>query len=629
MGLYQSPIRRFLKYLSLFAFLTSTALAQDLMPLDQIKAGMKGKGRTVFSGYQPEEFDFEVVEVMRDFYPKRNLILIRLDSENARFTGVAAGMSGSPIYIDGKLAGALSYSISVFLKQPLAGATPIHEMIEIMEREAAREQELAAIAPAGDSPFLEMALGLAEPAWENFIPQALFRKRMHAADQIKPLPLPLAFSGFQSALVQQATGLLQPAGLLAVNGGAVAGETVSADQLIPGAAVGAVLLRGDATIDAIGTVTYRQGNRVLAFGHPFFDLGPVEMPIALAKILTVVPSELSAFKIGASTEVLGTLRQDRTTGVYGEVGGIANLVPLAVTYTSETGTETRFHFEFTDERAISTLMPLVLRFVLVNTLESARLATGENSLQLRGEIRLRDGAKIKLENFYPGMLPIPGQGFLNGILQSTGEIAASLGTVMANDLEPVKIAGVDLHFTSLPGWRYATIEQVWLDRSLAGAGDSINVFARVKAYRGPEVVVQQRLTLPKVLEGNLLTVTVGGSRELTRQEQQFFPGRFSPRSFAQLAALLNERRRNDALYVQLSTPDRGLIVEGDELSSLPPTAFAILQAQNLKGNTSFARQRVLAEAVQQVVFPEAPARKKTEARPYAVSGMKMIRVRVK
>ncbi|MCG3153778.1 MAG: hypothetical protein DKINENOH_00368 [bacterium] len=629
MGLYQSPIRRFLQYLSLFAFLTSTALAQDLMPLDQIKAGMKGKGRTVFSGYQPEEFDFEVVEVMRDFYPKRNLILIRLDSENARFTGVAAGMSGSPIYIDGKLAGALSYSISVFLKQPLAGATPIHEMIEIMEREAAREQELAAFTAAGDNPFLEMALGLAEPAWENFIPQTLFRKRMHAADQIKPLPLPLAFSGFQSALVQQAAGLLQPVGLLAVNGGAVAGETVTADQLIPGAAVGAVLLRGDATVDAIGTVTYRQGNRVLAFGHPFFDLGPVEMPIALAKILTVVPSELSAFKIGASTEVLGTLRQDRTTGVYGEVGGMANLVPLAVTYASETGRETRFHFEFTDERAISTLMPLVLRFVLVNTLESARLATGENSLQLSGEIRLRDGAKIKLENFYPGMLPIAGQGFLNGILQATGEIAASLGTVMANDLEPVKIAGVDLRFTSLPGWRYATVEQVWLDRSLAGAGDSINVFARVKAYRGPEVVVQQRLTLPKVLEGNVLTVTVGGSRELTRQEQQFFPGRFSPRSFAQLAALLNERRRNDALYVQVSTPDRGLIVEGDELSSLPPTAFAILQAQNLKGNTSFARQRVLAEAAQQVVFPETPARKKTEARPYAIAGMKMIRVRVK
>lgn len=629
MRLCQSPIRRVLKYLSLLAFLTSTALAQDLMPLDQIKAGMKGKGRTVFSGYQPEEFDFEVVEVIRDFYPKRNLILIRLDSENARFTGVAAGMSGSPIYIDGKLAGALSYSISVFLKQPLAGATPIHEMIEIMEREAAREQELAAFVAAGDNPFLEMALGLTDPAWENFIPQTLFRKRMHATDQIKPLPLPLAFSGFQSALVQQAADLLQPAGLLAVNGGAVRDETVTADQLIPGAAVGAVLLRGDATVDAIGTLTYRQGNRVLAFGHPFFDLGPVEMPIALAKILTIVPSELSAFKIGASTEVLGTLRQDRTTGVYGEVGGIANMVPLAVTYTSETGRETRFHFEFTDERAISTLMPLVLRFVLVNTLESARLATGENSLQLRGEIRLRNGAKIKLENFYPGMLPIPGQGFLNGILQSTGEIAASLGTVMANDLEPVKIAGVDLHFTSLPGWRYATIEQVWLDRSLAAAGDSINVFARVKAYRGSEVVVQQRLTLPKVLEGNLLTVTVGGSRELTRQEQQFFPGRFTPRSFAQLAALLNERRRNDALYFQLSIPDRGLIVEGDELSSLPPTAFAILQAQNLKGNTSFARQRVLAEAMQPVVFPEPPARKKTEARPYAVSGMKMIRVRVK
>ncbi|MDZ7269779.1 MAG: hypothetical protein ONB48_21285 [candidate division KSB1 bacterium] len=629
MGLQRTPFRRFFKYLCLPALLVSTTLAQDLMPLDQIKPGMKGKGRTVFSGYQPEEFDFEVVEVLRDFYPRRNLILIRLDSENARFTGVAAGMSGSPIYIDGKLAGALSYSISVFLKQPLAGVTPIHEMLEIIAREAVREQELAAFTPASDSPFLEMALGLAEPSWESFIPKALLQRRMHAADHIKPLPLPLAFSGFQSRLVEQAAGLLQPAGLVAVSAGTLTEEAVTADQLVPGAAISAVLLRGDASIDAIGTVTYRQGNRVLAFGHPFFDVGPVAIPVALAKILTVVPSELSAFKIGASAGVLGTLRQDRTTGIYAEVGSVANLVPLAVTYTDETGRQIRFTFEFSDERAINTLMPLVLRFVLVNTLESARLATGENSLQLDGELRLRDGAKIKLANFYPGMLPLPGQGFLNGILQATGEIAAALGTVMANDLEPVKIAGVALHFTSLPGWRYATVEQVWLDRSLVEAGDSINVFARVKAYRGPEVVVQQRLVIPAALEGNMLTVTVGGSRELTRQEQQFFPGRFSPRSFAQLAALLNERRRNDAIYFQLSTPDRGLIVEGDELSSLPPTAFAILQAQNLKGNTSFARQRVLAEVAQPVAFPEASTRQKTGARPYAISGMKTIRVRVK
>lgn len=616
---------------SILVLVLSLPLAgQELLPLDQIKPGMKGKGLTVFSGYQPEEFDIEVVEVMHNFYPKRSLILVSLESENVRFTGVAAGMSGSPIYLDGKLAGALSYSISVFLKKPLAGVTPIHEMIEIVDREASRAQELANFTPAGENKFLEMALDLTEPAWEQFIPQALFQKKSQFSEQFQPLMIPLAFAGFQPKLIEQAKDLLQPAGFMAVNGGTVANENTSADQFVPGAAIGAVLLRGDADVDAIGTVTYRNDNRVLAFGHPFFDLGPVNMPMALAKILTIVPSEFNAFKIGASANVLGALRQDRTTGIYGEVGQTSPLIPMRVVYTNEAGQESSFNFEFTDERALSTLMPLVLRFVLVNTLESARLATGENSLQVVGEIRLQDGAKIKLENFYPGMLPLSGQGFLNGILQSTGEIAGALGAVMANDLKPVKISGVDLRFTSLPGWRYATIEQVWLDRSVAEAGDTVTVFSRVKAYRGPETVVQKKLVIPPGVDGgSFLTVTAAGARELTRLEQQFFPGRFSPRSFEQLAALLNERRRNDALYVQLSTPDRGLIVEGDELSSLPPTAFAILQSQNLKGNTTFARQRVLEEASQRVAFSNASSKKNADDKPYAISGMKTIRMRVK
>jgi hypothetical protein len=398
---------------------------------------------------------------------------------------------------------------------------------------------------------------------------------------------------------------------------------------VPGAAIAAVLVAGDVDISAVGTVTYRQGNKVLAFGHPFFNTGPVELPISLAKILTVVPSEFNASKMGASSVLLGALRQDRVTGIYGEIGPVPRLLPMKVRYTDEAGRESDFNFQFTDERSLTTLMPLVLRFVLVNTLQSARLATGENSLALEGEIKLQDGQRIKLDNFYPGMTAFNGFGMINGILQSTGEVAAALGAIMANNFQPVEVAEVDLHFTSLPGRRSAAVEQVWVDRNVVEPGDTISVFTRVKAYRGPEVVVRKELAIPKTVSGYLLSIVVGGSREMTSLDQRTQPGRFAVQSLRQLTELLNSRRRSDMLYFQVRVPDRGVVVDGKELSSLPPTAYAVMQSLNLKGNASLSRERMVLEAQQTVLMPEASSRSGPDLLPFAVSGVKTIRLRVR
>ncbi len=612
--------------------LAAPLAAQNFFPLEQIKPGMRGAGLTVFSGYQPEEFQVEVVEVLRNFHPNRNLILVRLHGQKAEFTGVAAGMSGSPIYFEGKLAGALSYSIAAFVKEPLAGVTPISEMLEIIEREASRNSELAAARESGENKFLEMALGLVAPTWENFTPTNLLQQRATAAQPFQPLLVPLNFSGFQPDLLAQATELLQPAGFLAMSGGTASDEAVDKDDFVPGAAVSAVLVTGATDVEAIGTVTYRDGNKMLAFGHPFFNSGPVELPIALAKVLTVVPSELSAFKIGVSAQMLGALRQDRTTGIYGELGKVPRLLPMNVRYVDETGKASSYQFQFTDERSLSTLMPLILRFVLVNTLQSGRLAIGENSLQLSGEVRLLDGQKVSLDNFYPGLTAIPGFGSLNGILQSTGEVAGVLGAVMANNFQPANVAAVDLSFTSLPGRRSASVDHVWLDRNEAEPGDSINVFTRVKIHRGAEVLVRKTLVIPKTASGAFLNVVVGSGRDMTLLEQRTAPGRFAVQNFEQLTTLLNARRRNDFLYYQLRAPDRGLVIEGEELSSLPPTAFAVLQAQNLKGNATFARERTLLELQHKIMLPSAPlasAERGQEHLPYALTGSKTIRLRLR
>ncbi len=619
----------------LFLFVYATSFAQELLPLDQIKPGMRGSGRTVFSGYRPEEFEVEVVDVVRDFYPKRNLILVRLAGKKAEFTGVAAGMSGSPIYLDGKLAGALSYSVGIFMKEPLAGVTPIHEMLEIFERETAREHELAALSypPAGDQ-FLGMALGLKPVAWQDFAPRSISPQSMSGGG-LQPLALPLSFSGVPSELLSQVDGLLRPSGFIAVHGGAAISpfraenDSLDASDLVPGAAIGAVIVTGDMDIEALGTVTYRNGKKVLAFGHPFFSNGPIEIPISLARVLTVVASEYSAYKMGASALLLGALRQDRTTGIYGEVGAIPRMVPMSVRYTDETGRESRFSFQFTNERSLSTLMPLLLRVVVINALQSARLASGENSLTLNGELRFQDGQKIKLENFYAGMIPVAGFGYLSGVAQSSGEIAAILGAVMASSFPPVPLKEIELNFTSLPGWRNATVEQVWVDRNTVQAGDTIAVSARVQAYRGPTVLVRQNLVVPKTTTGQALAVVVGGSRELTQLDQRTLPGRFAANSFTQLASLLNEKRRNDMLYFQLRAPDRGVVIEGQELASLPPTAYAILQSQSAKGHAFPAREQVLVEASHKIDIPESSIKKSNSSLPYAVSGTQTIRIRLR
>jgi len=624
-------MRRLIFFLFLiFAALSPFLRAQEIMPLAEIKPGMTGVCRTVFQGERPEEFPIEVVEIKRNFYPKRNLIIMRLKGAKAEHVGVTSGMSGSPVYINGKMIGALSYSLAIFVREPLAGVTPIDEMLEIFNREQTRDRELAAFAPPAPNKFLEMATGLAEISWENFVPQELMQRRTALMGALRPIALPLAFGGVQPRLLDQAAHLLKPAGFHVMSGGSFddtspRDRAESAALLQPGAAIGAVLMTGDADIEAIGTVSYRQDNRVLAFGHPFFDNGPIELPMSLAKILYIVPNDLGSFKEGVSVSLVGTLRQDRTTGIFGVIGEPPALTPLQVRYTDEIGQTSQFEFQFTEERTINTLMPLILRFVLVNTLESARLATGENSLQLTGQIQLRDGQKISLDDFYPGFTPMSGFGFLSGVLKSTGEVASALGAVMANNFQPIKLASVDLHFTSISGRRSATLEQVWIDRGEVEPGDSVNVFARMKGYQGPEKILQKTLVIPKKAEGRFVTINIGGGDDMTQVDLRTAPGRFVARNFQHLVAILQERRRNDFVYYQVRQPDQGLIIEGEQLTSLPPSILAILQSQNLKGNASFARERLLLETRVPLSFEKST----TDNKPFAVSGLKTLRVKLR
>ena len=271
--------------LSILTLLANTCFAgEEIMPVDQIKPGMRGTGKTVFAGTEIEEFEFEVVEIIPNFKAKRDLILTRLIGEKVEYTGVVAGMSGSPMYIDGKLIGALSYSMGIFMKEPIAGVTPIEQMFEILEQEKVRPEELAAIRGFNES-YLAIAAGTREFSLEDILPLEFKQANTKTSSvRINALDTPLIFSGFENSILELCSTIFDGMGVQVLNGGGTyTNEKVDLGPLEPGSAYSVVIVDGDMGLQATGTVTYVDGNQVLGMGHPFLNSGALELPMGKAK----------------------------------------------------------------------------------------------------------------------------------------------------------------------------------------------------------------------------------------------------------------------------------------------------------------------------------------------------------
>ncbi len=579
--------------LSLLWLSAKSTPAQDILPVEQLRPGMLATARTVFEGDTIETFGVEIIDVLRNFFPKRDLIIVRLRGEKAEFTGPVAGMSGSPVYYDGKLIGSLSYSLGNFLKDPLMGITPIREMLEIFDKEKHRQAELAQVGNRENlQKFVDMALAVEPVTWETFLPT---RPAVPMGGSgIKPLPVLLNFSGFSDDSYELAQKLFAPLGFSAVRGGS-SGANQEGMELVPGAPIAAVLLTGDMSIDATGTVTYRDGNRVLAFGHPFFDNGPIELPMAQSHIITTISSAMASQKLGLTGKLVGTLRQDRTTGVMGVIGPIPRMTEVTMRYRGEDGSQSRFRFSVVQEKSIASISPLILRIALVSALQSARLGTGFNSLRLKGWVELDDGQKIILDNLFPGYQPLPVFSFLNSILHSTGQIASTLAAITTNPFRHVTVSRVDLAFESIPGRQSAELESVWVNRARFSPGDTIEVSYRIRPYQGTPFTQKQQVVIPESIQGRMLNIVVAGGPDLTRYERRLMPSKFMANSYASLLRILRQARRNDRLFVQVRVSDHGMIVNGEELPGLPPSVLPVLADRSNRNGTRQTRDRVVVE----------------------------------
>ena len=564
--------------------LVSSAATQ--MSVNEIRPGMVGVGRTVFDGTHVEEFKANIIGVLENVIgPHRNLILAKLEGGPLANTGVIAGMSGSPVSIDGKLIGAVSYALGSFSKEPIAGITPIAEMTDSASFSETR--------PIGARVHLEYPL-----TRQNLI--AAFRKALNwnrsfadrAGDAqftgvgalpgvtggqigmlLRPIATPLVMSGFDADVADLLGDAFRDQGFIPTGGGAAglhAGEMPFEGPLKPGDAIGIALVSGDLQLGGTGTVTHIDGDRVYAFGHPFFNLGPTEFPMTRAYVYTVLPSLFSSMKLSTTGEVVGTFTQDRATTIAGRLGPGPRLIPLTLTLESQRAPKRTFHFGVVNDQMFT---PLMTYATILSTVGQYERQFGSATFSVRGTARVKKHEPIALNNLFSGD---------QASTAAAAYLVAPITFLMSNDYEKVELESVDISISTAEEPKTATLERVWLDDPRPRAGRTVPLKVLLRTYRGDDVVRTLPIEIPPNASGTLSLVVSDGGR-LGQAEQREARLSNQTRSVDQVIRSLNKGRRNNTLYVKLLGSDSGAVVNGELLSSLPPSVLGVLEGDRNGG----------------------------------------------
>jgi SpoIVB peptidase S55 len=576
--------------------LANLPASTTLMALDEVRPGMTGVGRTVFDGDRREEFKVHILGVLRNVVgPQRHLILARLEGGPLDRTGVMQGMSGSPVYVDGRLIGAVSYSIGAFSKEPIAGITPIAEMTEtaaLAERRPAiaRQDIELPLTREGLAAALRKAFQRTRPFAER--PGDVDALGLPAADAgrlgalLRPIATPVVMGGFDDSTASLVGGAFSDAGFLPINAGAwheaSSQKSSSSENLEPGDAVGVSLITGDLEFGGTGTVTHVDGDRVYAFGHPFFNLGPTQFPMTRARVYSLLPSLMNSFKITAMGETIGTFEQDRATTIAGRLGAGPAMIPIRLSLASERGIRKTFAFNVVNDQLFTPLLTFVTVF---NTLGSYERQFGAATYTISGKARVKGHTDLAFENLFTGDTSLSG---------AATYIAGPITMLLANDLEKIQIDGLDITVGSAEEPRSATLERVWLDDARPRAGRTSTLKVLTRTYRGEERVRSLPIDIPPHASGSV-TLLVSDGTSLTQWEQREARRPMPAQSVAQMIRTFNNSRKNNRLYVRLVSAGPGAIVEGESLPALPPSVLAVLEADRNGGSFVPLRNAVIGE----------------------------------
>jgi hypothetical protein len=587
--------------LASLCFVSLPGAQPRIMPISEIKPGMVGVGRTVFQGTELAEFKVHILGVLRNVQgPKRDLILARLEGGPLAETGVAQGMSGSPVYIDGRLIGAVGYSIGAFPKETIAGITPIEEMKDDASalngrrtNQAARRIELPVtpdtLAAALRQSYTQLApfATRASDVQSFGVPSA---EGAHLGTLLRPIATPLLMNGFEPETVGLISQIFRDAGFTmaagAVGGRASAEELAAmAGPLREGDAFGVSLVGGDIEMGATGTITHIDGDKLYGFGHPFFAIGPSQFPMRRAFVYAMMPSLMTSFKITTMGDVIGTMRQDRATAVAGTLDNGPATVPMAVTLRANRngGTVSRtFKFDIATDQ---TFTPLLSYVTLFNTLAGYERQFGSATFALKGRAKVAGHADVTFEDIFAGESPT---------LPAATSIGGPLTMLLANDREHVKLEGLEFTIDTSETPLTTTIERVWIDELRPRAGRALPVKILTRSYRGEEKISTISVAIPPNVSGPLSIVVTDG-RQLNALEQREMRRTVQPQSVAQMIRVLNQTRRNNRVYVRLLTGAPGAVVNGEVLAALPPSVLSVLEADRNGGSFSPIRSATVGE----------------------------------
>jgi hypothetical protein len=465
----------------------------------------------VFSGGAPEEFGIEIIGVLPGFTgPRQSTIIAKLSGKNVDRTGVFAGMSGSPVFIEGRLVGAIAYSFP-FAKEPICGITPIEQMIDIFE---------SATPKVARQPRAVSMAQLARTDWKTVLPKPAVSGgpliasisagsplAPYMGQTIQPIATPVVFTGISQETLSIFSSDLTKAGLLPVAGvgGAAAITSLSSydeKTLTPGTSVSVQLVRGDYSIAASGTVTFRNGERIYAFGHPFLGLGGADMPMTESSVITVIPNAFNSFKLAVPGNMVGTISQDRATGIFGQLGHAARMIPVTLNLHTSRNRDEKFSFEMVNDEYLT---PLLLTVGVFNSINARERSMGESTVSIRGSIAVDGQPPIQLERRFSAA---------NASLLAAGAVANPISDLLNSGFDDVTIRGINLDISASENVQSATLERISLDRTEVSSGDTVELQAYIRTDAGKLFVQRIPVQIPAEASAGQLMITVGDGAAL-------------------------------------------------------------------------------------------------------------------
>ena len=534
----------------------SACAAIPFLPLREIHAGMHGTGRTVFSGDKVEEFQVEILGVLENTGPKQSLILARLSGGPLEHTGVMQGMSGSPVYIDGKLIGAVAMAFP-FAKDPIAGIRPIEEMLKVELAAPGRPAVANRLKPAGDT----LLAGVLPPR----------EAAGFGETRMTEIATPISLSGFTGAAVERFAPGLRALGLEPRQGISLGGapEQTMGDpsKLQPGSMISVELMTGDMSVGADGTLTAIDGNTVYAFGHRFLAVGPTELPFTRSEVMTLLANVNTSFKISSAREQMGVISQDRNTAIAGTLGRRAAMLPVDISVTEDTKGVDNYRIQMVNDPFLS---PFLLQMAVFSSIDATERSTGASSILVRGTVEFdnrKDTAQI--DNIYAADT--------GSAMQAATATAVPLSYLMQAGFDALKVRRISLRLESSNEKKDLNIAQVYLSRKEAKAGDTVELMTIFDGANGVELSRTVTYKIPPgTAPGTIYFTIADGSQTSIAELRQIVAE--TPNSPEQLISTVNRIRPSDKAYVRVWRADPAYELQGEELPDPPPSLALVLGA---------------------------------------------------